>query len=181
MKTLQKIDFSINVRPQELEENPSFSEFYRGIYSVTLNKLVDITFVPEFERMESNWPPALPDNVDEPSSLQEARLWTIGLSKYVVTPSLIRAGQEEVISLPDSSNEFNLEENSPDNGVIFYVTPQEFDGFSQELSEVSKQTLPVYSYVKFSEVQSLLTFQFLLRTIVNSENFSASDLNILKR
>jgi len=54
-------NFSVSVRHQIWEELPEKAEFYRGIYSVTLNYLVSVMFVPEFKITQDNWPPVLPE------------------------------------------------------------------------------------------------------------------------
>jgi len=80
MKPSLKHDFTVSVRHQIWEEAPEVAELYQGIYSVILNFLVTIMFVPEVERTVDSWPPVLPENVDSVSTELEARLFTIFLS-----------------------------------------------------------------------------------------------------
>lgn len=57
-------------------------------------------FVPELEINPDNWPPVLPEDVDEAISETEARLFTAALSDYMVTPNSLLAGKQEKISIP---------------------------------------------------------------------------------
>jgi hypothetical protein len=50
MKPSLKHDFTVSVRHQTWEETRELAEFYQGVYSVILNFLVIIMFVPEVER-----------------------------------------------------------------------------------------------------------------------------------
>jgi hypothetical protein len=181
-------DFAIHVQPQMLEVLPEVASLYEGIYSVTLNHLITVLFVPEVSRNPEQWPPMLPEDLDFPSSITEARLWTIGLSKHTVVPNSDLAGQEEIINfpppLPSTPSEFRLKDdsdNSMEHGVIFYVTPQEFARFSEELAEVRRRTTSIRDKVDASEISELGFVRLLVSRIIASEHFSQRDLEVLER
>jgi hypothetical protein len=88
-------------------------------------------FVPELEINPDNWPPVLPDNVDEVSSETEARLFTAALSDYTVTPKSFLAGTQEIISIPSFNEDMEDSHIDSRRGVLFYVSHQEFDAFSK--------------------------------------------------
>ena len=180
MKRSLERNFSVSVRHQVLEERPEVAELYQGIYSVTLNSLVTVMFVPEFKRNAKSWPPALSENVDNVNTEQEARLFTTALSDYTITPDRYLAGQEEVI--PQASvTEDNRYNRNFETRTIFYVTHQEFDTFVQELSVLAEQMLGIHDYVRISEIENLKFAQLILARVINSKHFSLKDLKILGR
>jgi len=180
MKPSLEHNFSISVRHQIWEELPEKAEFYRRIYSVTLNFLVTIMFVPELEINPDNWPPILPEDVDEVNSETEARLFTAALSDYTVTPNSLLAGKQEITSIPSVNEDMEDSDIDSKRGVVFFVNPQEFDVFSKELSELANQTPGVHDYVKISEIKELELAKFILSNIIGSQHFSARDLKILR-
>ncbi len=180
MKPSLEQNFSVAVRHQIWEELPEKAEFYRGIYSVTLNYLVSVMFVPEFEITQDNWPPVLPEDVDEISSETEARLVTAALSDYTVTPNLLLAGKQEIITLPSVNEDMKDSDIESKRGVIFFVKPQDFEVFSKELSVLADQTPGVHDCVKISEIKELELAKFVLYNIIKSQHFYARDLKILK-
>jgi hypothetical protein len=98
MKLSPRYDFLVSVRHQAWEEEPKVAPLYQGIFDVTLNHTIGIMFVPDLEKNTNCWCPILPDNIDDITTNIEARLVSIALSKYSVTPNPLLAGQEEIIS-----------------------------------------------------------------------------------
>jgi hypothetical protein len=135
---------------------------------------------PKSKKTSDIWPPKLPENIDEPSSEQEARLWTVGLSKYTITPNKMFAGKEESIP-PSLSSEDTLLGINSESGVVFYVDPKEFIEFTRELESISEKTLAVYDYVKISDIKDLTFAEFIVSKVINSSLFSEKDLNILEK
>lgn len=183
MKSSLSTDFTISVKHQIWEELPEVAHFYQGIYSVTLNFLLTIMFVPEIKDTLSDLSIILPQNVEHVCSEREARLFTIALSEYTVTPNSFLAGQQKLIYLPSGSENgtINNSEQVSEKGVIFYISPDKFAVFSQELSELAEQTIGVHDYVRISELKNLQTAQFILSDIIKSNNFSPSHLKYLGR
>jgi len=181
MKPSLERNFSVSVRHQSWEVFPETAEFYRGIYLVTLNFLVSIMFVPELEINPDNWPPVLPDNVDEVSSETEARLFTAALSDYTVTPKSLLAGTQEIISIPPLKGDMEDSDIDSRRGVLFYVSHQEFDAFSKELSALADRTPGVHDFVRISEIEELKVAKFIVSMVIDSPYFSAGDLATLGR
>ena len=165
MKASLKYDIAVQIRHQEWEEEDDLAPFYRGIYSVTLNYFTTVMFIPTFPRTADNWPPTLPQDVDDVHSAAEARLFTAALSEYTVTPDAQLAGQQELIPLEP------LPQIGPRMGLLFYVTPPEFALFSQELPLLEQKTPSVRDYVPLSQVRDFATMQ-LIRShlMVNERN-----------
>ncbi len=179
MKPSLSSNFTVSVRHQIWEESPKVAEFYQGIYSVTLNFLVNLMFVPKFERNLSNWPPALPENVDNVNSELEARLFTVAVSDYTVTPSL-DSRQQQIITF-SADEKVKNGDSASDVRVIFYVSPDKFAVFSKELYTLAGKTPGVHDYVRISEIENLEFARFILSSVVNSPYFSLKDQKILAR
>ncbi|MEC4818003.1 MAG: hypothetical protein SAK29_32745 [Scytonema sp. PMC 1069.18] len=173
MKPSPRYDFLVSVRLQAWEEEPEIAPLYQGIIEVTLNHTLSIIFVPEFERNANCCHYVLPDNVDKITTDIEARLVSVALSKYSVTPNPSLAGLEEIIS--------RVICETPERGVIFYVTPEEFKIFSSELSMLSEQLPSVHSSRPASEIENLEVTKFLLSRILTSKYFAEEDLQMLGR
>ena len=47
MQVSPRSDYPVRVRPRGWDEEPAVAGFYDGVYDVTLNHMVTITFVPE--------------------------------------------------------------------------------------------------------------------------------------
>lgn len=174
MKTLLTNNLKILVWPESLEHSSEVSIFYKGIYSVTLNQFVTIMFIPEVDRDKEVWPPRLPESIDSPCSEEEAKLWTVGLAEYVVTPNSKLAGSEEILNLPNLSGEC-------DKGVVFYVRPDEFKEFSKGLEEVNQKTSSVHEKVNSSEIENLSFIKFIVSNVIESKNFEKKDLEVLEK
>lgn len=148
MKPGPEYDFPLHVRPERFEymydDGDSVSHWYTGIYTATLNFTIEIAFVPRVNRKYTAWPPVLPDSADTVVSQQEARIVSLLLYHYSITPDALRAGQYEI--LPDPIREKlikqgELEELENYSGdvprVIFYITPDEWRLARRELYTVS--------------------------------------------
>jgi hypothetical protein len=172
MKPLARYDFPVNIRFHTHEVNKEVQPFYEGIIEVTLNFHIAIVFVPEIDRLASGWPPKLPDNIDNINSEMEARIITIATESYSVTPNRILAGKEEVVESSESGCQ---------DGVLFYVTPDEFNDFINELNLLSVEIGRVYNSRKISEIQDNKFAQFILNRVIKSGYFRSFDLKILGR
>lgn len=180
MKPSLSSDFTVSVRHQSWEEPPELAKFYQGIYSVTLNFLINVMFVPEFE-INVNNSPILPENVDNVSSEFEARLFTLCFSDYTITPNSFKKGQQELISLPSATEDAKNNNLTSDVRGIFYVSPEEFATFSKELSALAEQTPGVHDYVKISEIENLKFAKYILSSVISSSYFQEKDKKILAR
>ncbi len=179
MKHSFDVDFTVQVREQVRDEDPEFARFYQGIYSVALNRVVNLMFIPYFSREVKDWSLRIPDNIDEVHSVQEARIYTAALAEYTVMPDEFRAGEEELIALPPPLPP------CPDmgrrEGVIFYVTPQQFMRFSQELVEIEQLAFPLYATVRASKISHFECIKFIKDIVITSKHFSENSLRMLGR
>jgi len=175
-------DFAVRVRKQEQDEDSSVSRFYRGIYSVAhlrCNFLVHIMFIPSFSRRGQRWSLDIPDDIDEVHSVQEARLFTAALSEITVTPDNSRAGEEQLIALAPPLSP--VADMAAKQGVIFYVTPEQFALFTQELAELAEQTFSVYGFFSVGKLEHLESIKFITNQIITSNYFSDKNLTIIGR
>lgn len=170
-------DFAVRVRKQEEDEDRSVSRFYRGIYSVALNFLVHIMFIPPFSRPRKSWPLDIPDDIDEVDSVQEARLFTAALSEITVTSDRSRAGEVQLIALAPALSP--VADMATRQGVIFYVTPEQFALFTQELAELAEQTFSIYGFFPVSKLEHLESIKFITNKIITSNDFAQKNRKII--
>src|SRR5690349_1968965 len=126
MKTSPLSDYPVRVRPASINEPDSVAGLYEGIYEMTLNSVVDIMFCPPVMELVP-----LPEDLDEITSALQARLATLLISRYSVTPE---------------SSLRSLE------ATIFYVSEREFEKFSGELHELSETLGDIHSTVGVTEL-----------------------------
>ncbi len=173
----QKYEFRVQVRHQERDEDPSVARFFRDIFWMTINAGVNVLFIPSFPHEEENWSLNIADDVEDVASLNEARQFTAALSDYTITPRVHRAGQQEVYPKPPPLPPSRGVE--PRTGVMFYVTPQEFIRFSQELAMIEEHAFMLYEYLPFEEVKGFECIQFVTDTIVRSPHFAQKHLKAI--
>lgn len=179
MKHSFDVDFTVQVREQVRDEDTEFAQFYQGIYSMALNSFVHIMFIPYFSREVKDWSLRIPDDVDEVHSRQEARLFTAALAEYTVMPDELRAGQEQLIALPPPLPP--CPDVAPRQGVIFYVTRQQFALFSEELAEIEQFAFALHATVRVSKIAHFECIKFIQKIVMNSAHFSEKSLIMLGR
>ena len=82
-------DIAVRIWREEREGLPEYAHFYKGIFEVMMIDMVHATFIPTLPRTPDKWPPVLPPNVnvDIVESEEQARLFTVLFSDYIVTPN----------------------------------------------------------------------------------------------
>lgn len=167
MKPTPRHDFPVNVWPESHDHPSPVNELYRDVYTATLDHIVHIQFVPAFQR--TPWPPELPNDVDEVTSKDEARRTIIALASYSVTPDARRAGEFETLE----TDEFQ--------GVIFYVSVDEFERVATELRALADRFGGVHDSIPISELGGSAFEKLLLERIIPSGQLSSRDLAMLGR
>ncbi len=166
MKYPFRDDYAVRVWSEEGEADiPETAHFFKRIYHISLWGLVShLRFVPAFSRSPEYWPVTWPKNVDIVHSEHEARLFMAGLAYMAVTPDDKLAGQKEFFPFPPPrKGSFGPR---PDKGVLFFVTSEEYDLFSEELRQIGKPTVFVTEYVRLSTVNNYSVIKYILRHIV---------------
>lgn len=170
MKPIPRYDFPVNIQHYVWEVDEKLAQFYQGIYEVILNFHVGVVFVPEIDRTSTYWSSLILDNEDDIHSQLEARTITLARESYSVTPNSLLAGKEELISPLASDLEA---------GVVFYVSHQEFEVFSQELTLLDQEIGRVYNSRKISELKKFEFAKFILSRVMISKHFRQFDLKLL--
>jgi hypothetical protein len=171
MKPGRPTDFRIHVQRQVDEEDPSVSHFYAGIYLVAVND-IDIHFFPEVDRAE--WPPPLPEDIDCPTSVAEARRWTLAKSPYSLVLDEQRAGGEERLSL------FPFVGDPPHEGWCFLIGAAEHAQLDPQLARLASELPSVHDSIPFSTLRGSPLHRALSR-IIDSPHLSDDDRRILSR
>jgi hypothetical protein len=157
MKVSPKADFPVKVVRQEWEQEPPTAPLYHGIFTVTLNHVVHVAFVPDVSDLAPPWDDhLLPADFDEISTEAQARVATGILASYVVTSNEKLADTTETFAW-DLDSEFG-----PSTGVVFYVHSKTFQGYAAELAELAERNAgSFYPKQTVSELPGLRVVEFL--------------------
>jgi hypothetical protein len=176
MKVSPTADYTIRVLRQESEESGPAAPLYAGIYVVALNHLVTVAFVPDVSAAAPPWDPGrLPADLDEVTTVGQARLATALLSAYVVTPNDARAGTEETFHWPDAGGGPGVR----GSGVVFYVAPAEFADYTEDLAILTGVAGRLYSERRVSQLRDHPAIAFLERRVVRSPRLDPRDAALL--
>jgi hypothetical protein len=135
---------------------------YEGIFRVSLNDVVVVTFVPDLSDSGPPWTGAgVPTPGTEPATPAQARLLEILTSAYSVTPNARLAGRSEqfawsagaVPALPST---------------VFYVAPGDFDRWAEELDALTADAGGLHSPVRRDDVLDTSVMQFVDRQVLGS-------------
>ena len=164
-------DHPVQVWRQERQVLAEYAHFYKGIFDVTVGSFGYLMFVPPFGRTADKWPPALPADVDRPSSEEQARIFSAVFTNYTITPDEELAGQTEsfCLKIESETTTFLNDDDSELSGRLFYVTPSQFALFSQELLEIEQHTIWANQYIALSKVKEFECIKFILANIAPIE------------
>ena len=180
MDTAVQNEISVWVREEPYEmwnAEPEERALYAGIFNVRLNRTVQITFVPGFERNPTNWPPKLPpvDTATYPTTnMQQARLLTAALEDYTVTVGMGNEVQTLPFLLP------GFDDVPPHQGTLFLVTQEEYTVFEHELADVEQTLSGIHSSRPLSELQDKSFVQYLQSRVICSPHFRKQDARTLE-
>lgn len=181
MEQQSGFDLTLSVRLQQWEKEEN-AAFYEGIYGVYLNRFVTIMFVPEFRSAVESWPPELPEDVDIVPNAHAARLYTIQLADYSVTPDADRAGQVDRLSLKPLAQEQSTDATAlySHTATIFYVEPDAFSIYEKELENLANLTPSIHHSLAVSSVRPMKVIQFILNTLLTSPELSQEHRDIIQ-
>ena len=169
MKPKPRYDFPVSVWREGVDYPTAPPEVFSGIYSVTLNHMVAVAFVPAVDR-RAPWPPMVPLDADNVATSAEARRMTLALSPLAVTPDDIRARSVETF-LADCDAMH----------AIFYVNSDEFAALSRELDSLSDMFAGVHDAVLVSQLGDSALVRCLTQLVIPSGYLSARQLHLLGR
>jgi hypothetical protein len=157
MKVRPTENYLVRVVHQEWEELPECAPHYAGVFSATLNHSVHISFVPDLSDIAPPWDPGLvPTDFDAIDTSRQARMATVYVNLYVVTPNASLAGTEEWVDWPPRPSGLP-------STLIFYVTPEEFERYAADLDGLAEESDEVVADLRDHEV-----IVFIERRIVAS-------------
>ena len=165
----------VGLRPRPWEESEPVAEFYDGIFDVTLNRVVDVVFVPDLSAIA---PPfedeLLPRDLDEVSTREQARLAAVLFGRYIVTPNPSRSGIQECFARA-------IDTLGERTGVIFYVSPNEFARYADDLEEMSHRLGGLYPPGTVADLRGIAAIEFIEQTVLGSPAFRSEDAAMLGR
>ncbi len=170
MKPFPNANFPVTITHQIWEEDLSVRNYFEGIYTVCLNHLVEISFIPDVSSIEpNNWSKYIKEDADDISSVVEARIQQIFLSRYSVSshPLLI----DEVYTHKWGVN------NVPES-IIFYTNPHKLEVFLEEL-KICQESIPKQLGVKVLDISHYNFVSFILEKIVHADHLSKYEKEML--
>lgn len=179
MKISPRADYPVGVRPRAWEEPPDAAPYYDGVFDVALNGMVTVTFVPD---MSAYAPPfdaaALPDDLDQVSSVKQARLAAALLASYAVTPHPTRQGTTQQLPAIGPTGE----PPGPDDigGVVFYVDPSRFAAVESDLVELSTRLGGRHPDATVSTLRTHPAIDLIESTVLTSPAFAEQDRSWLR-
>ncbi|CAL9416364.1 hypothetical protein SUDANB95_01754 [Actinosynnema sp. ALI-1.44] len=154
MKVSPRADFPVSVRPWAWEAPEATAHLYDGVYLVTLNNVVSLAFVPD------SGPPwddtGLPHDFDDITTPRQARVVAALSGGYAVAPHPELAGTAEP-----------YEPAGAGAGVVFYVTPEEFARYQDDLEALSATLGSVRSTETVSGLRDHEVVRFLDRVVAS--------------
>lgn len=175
MKIGPNADFPVRVRYRSDEVSPETAQLYADVFDVWLNVTVSLTFVPDLSGIAPPWDDRLlPQDIDAVTTVAQARMASVLLETYVVTPNVRFAGTEERF------RRFGADAEEP-SGVVFYVTPEEFDRHRTGLAALNDITSGTFIGVKVGELRGHDVVTFIERRILDSAWLRSEDAIMLGR
>jgi len=154
-------------RDEDLEKAP----LYEGMFCFDLNHVVPIFFIPRVTAAGPPWSPdGLPDDFDDFTTSEQVRLLEVLSKGYSVTPNDERAGTMErlawLFEWPPPDDDFWSADEPPPTPTVFFVSTEEYDRLSADLSELTEIAGSVQSLVRHAEVADHEAVRFIDQRII---------------
>jgi len=175
MKVGSDANYVVRVWRRGQDEDPEKASLYEGMFALDLNHVVPIFFVPRVTAAGPPWSPdGLPDDVDDFTTREQVRLLEVLSKGYSVTPDDTRAGTMErlpwLFEWPPSDNDFWSADEPPPTPTVFFVSTEEFDRLSADLSGLTSVAGSVQSTVRHSQVADHEVVRFIDQRIIPALN-----------
>lgn len=175
MKVSPRSDYPVGVRPRSWEESEPVAELYDGIFDVTLNRVVDVVFVPDLLAIAPPFDDALlPRDLDEVFTQGQARLAAVLFGRYVVTPDPSRSGIQECFARA-------IDTPGERTGVVFYVSSNKFARYADDLEKLSQRLGGLHPPGTVADLRGIAVIDFIEQTVLGSPAFRSEDAAMLDR
>lgn len=179
MKISPRADYPVGVRPLAWEL-PALAPYVEGVVEMTLNGMVTITFVPDVSAWAPPFDPAaLPDDLDAVRSVRDARLATVLLASYVVTPHATLHGTWQ--QLPPRAGPGGP--GAPDHypgAVVLWVEPERFAAVEADLVTLSERLGGLHPDVPVSTLRRHPAVRLVESVVLTSPGFADADRRWLR-
>jgi hypothetical protein len=176
VKVNPRADYPVGVHAMRWEVPPAIADLYDGIFEVSLNRTVDVVFVPD---LSSAGPPfddaRLPRDLDTVASPEQARLASVLFAGYAVTPNDQLQGTEQRLPAPVAAGGDDL---GP-GGVVFFTTAADFDRYAAELAELSGRLGGRHPTGTIADLEGYAVVAYLRSAVLTSPLVDPSDLAAL--
>jgi hypothetical protein len=167
VKPTPRSDFPVSARSYAQENEYGRPDLTGRSFWLSLNNIVDVTFVPCIGDLTD--PDAV--DVDNPRDEREASTALAIRNQYVVTVNNDKAGREEVVDYQDSEG---------NRTVLFFVSSDEYARFVTDLQVVGQRAgWAVQSTTLLSEIPDLPVLRFVRERFLTSVNVDARSKRML--
>lgn len=168
MKEFPEYDFPVRAWHQGEDYSGAARIAYGGIMCVSLNRVVEITFIPRVDRRDP-WPPELPEDFDTIADADTARRSVLALASFAVVADYSHAGSDES-RLADGEQR-----------TIFYVGTDELAELSRDIEALCEETPWVHDRVPFSRLVGRALGRFVSERVLPSGKLTDRQLYMLGR
>jgi hypothetical protein len=155
--------------------NERIIEYYDGIFSISIDRKVSFTFVPNYTLLSFSDIQEKFNDAETVRSKNEARIYTLLSSDYIITPSDNKKGTTEKLSFGFSEYPYPFNGEIDENiTVIYYTSSEEFSKFSNEfyheyIDDEEQYDVTIANMIKFNYVK------FIIKNIITSDYFTDRD------
>lgn len=149
------------IREQVWEEDKNIAHYFEGIYIITLNRAINIHFIPEFMNAINSKVEVILD--DDVKSEISARLQTATYASYIITTHPNKTIPFEELALEED-----------EKVTFFYVSKKDFELYKSELEETTEIDGDIEK-----EKHNYHFINFISETIFSSSKFSPYQKKIL--
>jgi hypothetical protein len=168
MKEFPEYDFPVRAWAEGEDYSGAVREAYNGMYCVSLNRIVMITFIPRVDRHQP-WPPELPEDFDAITDVDTARRSVLALASLAVVADDSRAGCSK-------SRVADGEQRT-----VFYLGTDEFAELSRDVEALCDETPWVHDHVRFSQLAGRPLGRFVSERVLPSGKLTLRQLHMLGR
>jgi hypothetical protein len=150
-------NYFVQVFPSAWLEEPGTAPLYEGIYSVRLNAVLPVLFVPDASAVGPPWrPELLPTGEADLRTAEQVRAYEIMTASYTVTPHPALAGTTDRFAFGTMPC------------TVFYVSPAEYAGYAAELEELAEIASDANPRLRRDDLLDRAVIRFVDRQVLGS-------------
>lgn len=180
MKIRPRSDYPVGVRPRAWEDPPAVAPYVAGVFDMSLNGMVTVTFVPDVTAWAPPFDPAaVPDDLDAVDSVRDARLAAVLLASYVVTPHPTLHGTWQRLP-PVGGTGAPGGRVDEDGAVVLWVEPEPYAAAEADLVTLAGRVGGLHPDLTLSALRHHPAVRLVESTVLTSPAFADADRRWLR-